>query len=177
MTTKPTNPKDTIGIRKAPMSVVPANVMAEVAVGLLEGATKYGRHNYRVAGIRASVYYDAAMRHLMSWWEGQDSDPDPQSAGLSHVTKAITSLVVLRDAMMHDMMNDDRPPKSKTFMEELNKVAGELIDKNADKNPEHYVETSAPLRQNVPMTIKQQDDKDVEANDRHQAHCARSFYP
>ena len=143
MTTKPTNPKDTIGIRKAPMSVVPANVMAEVAIGLLEGATKYGRHNYRVAGIRASVYYDAAMRHLMAWWEGQDNDPDPQSAGLSHVTKAITSLVVLRDAMMHDMMTDDRPPKSKPFMEELNKVAGEVIDKNADKNPEHYVETNS----------------------------------
>lgn len=140
MTTKPTNPKDAIGIRKVPMSVVPANVMAEVAVGLLEGATKYGRHNYRVAGIRASVYYDASMRHLMSWWEGQDFDPDPNSAGLSHITKAISSLVVMRDAMMCDMMTDDRPPKSKLFMEELNKVAGEVIDKNADKNPEHYVE-------------------------------------
>ena len=151
---KPTNPKDTIGIRKVPMSTVPANVMAEVAVALLEGATKYGRHNYRVAGIRASVYYDAAMRHLMSWWEGQDFDPDEKSAGLSHVTKAIASLVVLRDAMMRDMMTDDRPPKSKPFMEELNKVAGEVIDKNADKSPEHYVEAKSLKSDEMLVTIE-----------------------
>ena len=154
MTTKPTNPKDAIGIRKVPMSVIPANVMAEVAVGLLEGAAKYGRHNYRVAGIRASVYYDAAMRHMMSWWEGQDFDPDEKSAGLSHVTKAIASLVVLRDAMMRDMMTDDRPPKSKPFMEELNRVAGEVIDKNADKSPEHYTEKKPLKSDEMLVTIQ-----------------------
>lgn len=56
---KPSNPKDTVGIRKAPMSTVSAAVMAEVGVAMLEGAAKYGRHNYRAVGVRASVYYDA----------------------------------------------------------------------------------------------------------------------
>ena len=80
-TQKPTNPKDAVGIKKAPMSTVSAAVLAEVGVGMLEGALKYGRHNYRGVGVRASVYYDATIRHLFSWWEGEDTDPDSQ---LSH---------------------------------------------------------------------------------------------
>lgn len=134
---KPTNPKDSVGIRKAPMSVLPANVMAEVAVGIFEGTCKYGRHNYREAGVLASVYYDATMRHLMAYWEGEDIDPD---SGLSHVTKAISSLVVLRDAMMQEMLEDDRPPKSKPFYPELNKKTSDIIDKHSDKKPKHVTE-------------------------------------
>lgn len=132
---KATNPKDAIGISKAPMSTVPAAVLAEVGVAMLEGACKYGRSNFRIAGVRASVYYDATMRHLMSWWEGEDTDPD---SGMSHVTKAITSLVVLRDAMVQGMCTDDRPPRSAEFYTALNKLAAEMLAKHADKSPRHY---------------------------------------
>ena len=62
---KETNPKDAVGIKKAPMSTVSAAVIAELGLAMMEGARKYGRHNYRVSGIRMSVYYDAALRHLM----------------------------------------------------------------------------------------------------------------
>ena len=110
---KPTNPKDLCGVRKAPMSTVSAAVLAEVGVAMLEGAAKYGRHNYRAVGVRASVYYDATMRHLMAWWEGEDVDPD---SGMSHITKAITSLVVLRDAMIQSKVEDDRAPSSAPFL-------------------------------------------------------------
>jgi hypothetical protein len=135
--TKLTNPKDMVGTKKAPMSTVPANVMAEIGVGMLEGALKYGRHNYRAVGVRASVYYDATMRHLQAWWEGQDLDPG-SAAELSHISKAITSLVVLRDAIIHDMCEDDRPPSSHDFYIELNKKAAALIEQFADLNPKHY---------------------------------------
>jgi len=123
-----TNPKDAVGIKKVPLSCVPAPVMMEVALGMMEGARKYGRHNYRKAGVRASVYYDASMRHLMDWWEGTDIDPD---SGLSHVTKAITALVVLRDAMMNEMWADDRPPsfKDPEWVKKMNKKAEEIIEK------------------------------------------------
>lgn len=133
--TKPSNPKDAIGIKKAPMSTVSAAVMAEVGVAMMEGALKYGRHNYRGVGVRASVYYDATMRHLFSWWEGEDIDPD---SGLSHVTKAITSLTVLRDAMIQDMVEDDRPPRSANFYKELNERAKKLAEKYEGENPYHY---------------------------------------
>ena len=134
-TKKATNPKDAVGIRKAPMSTVPAPVLAEVGVAMLEGASKYGRHNWRVAGVRASVYYDGVMRHLMAWWEGEDIDPD---SGLSHVVKAITSLTVLRDAMLQEMWTDDRPPRAAEFYPRLNQAAGEVLDRYADKKPTHY---------------------------------------
>lgn len=135
--TNPENPKDGIGVRKAPMSTVPAGVMLEVGLAMLEGCVKYGRHNYRSAGIRSSVYYDATMRHLMAWWEGEDLDPD-SAAQLSHITKAIASLTVLRDAMMQDMVTDDRPPQGVRFVARLNAEAGKIIDQHADKSPRHF---------------------------------------
>jgi hypothetical protein len=135
MTSKPTNPKDSIGIRKAPMSTVSAAVMAEVGVAMLEGAAKYGRHNYRAVGVRASVYYDATLRHLFSWWEGEDLDPD---SGMSHIIKAITSLVVLRDAMIQGKLADDRAPVSREFYPALNSAAAAILDRHADKEPRHY---------------------------------------
>jgi len=132
---KQTNPKDAIGIRKAPLSTLPMNVVAEMGTAMLEGAAKYGRHNYRGVGVRASVYFDATMRHLVSWWEGEDLDPD---SGLSHITKALVSLAVLRDAMMQSKCEDDRPPRSVPFYQELNERSSAILDKHADKCPKHY---------------------------------------
>ncbi len=107
---KDTNPKDAVGIRKwRVFTTIPFTVIWELGVAMLEGSRKYGRHNYRVAGVRSSVYIDAAMGHLLSWWEGEDDDPD---TGLSHIIKSIASLTVLRDAMIHGKMVDDRPPKT-----------------------------------------------------------------
>lgn len=126
METKPTNPKDRIGCRKAGMSCVPASVLAELGVAMTEGALKYQPYNYREAGVRMSVYYDALLRHMFAFWEGEDIDPD---SGVSHVTKAIATLVVLRDAMMQGMCTDDRPPKAKPFYPDLNAKSGALVDK------------------------------------------------
>jgi hypothetical protein len=131
--TKDTNPKDAIGILKVPFSVVPWRVIGEIGLGLLEGALKYGRHNYRVSGVRASVYYDAAMRHLTDWWEGTDIDP---ASGLHHVTKALSSLTVLRDAMLNGMCTDDRPPRLEPgWIDELNQRAKALIEKYPNPKP------------------------------------------
>lgn len=142
MEVKDTNPKDAIGISKAPMSTVSAAALMEVGVAMLEGASKYGRHNYRAAGVRASVYYDALMRHAMAWWEGEDIDPD---SGMSHITKAIATLVVLRDAMIQDKFTDDRPPRSAPFLPGLNDKAAALLAKHADKNPRHYTIADSEL--------------------------------
>ena len=130
-TNKDTNPKDAVGIGKVPLSTVPAPVIAEVGLAMLEGARKYGRHNYRIAGVRASVYYDASMRHLTDWWEGVDVDPD---SGLSHITKAIAGLVVLRDCMMTGMWKDDRPPTkhAPNWVADMNAKAQKIIAKYPD---------------------------------------------
>ncbi len=101
-------------MRSAPWHLLPGPVVAELGVAMLEGASKYGRHNYRSAGVRASVYLDATIRHLFSWWSGEDIDPD---SGLSHITKAVTSLTVLRDAQVQGLFNDDRAPRAACFVE------------------------------------------------------------
>lgn len=136
-TTKQTNPKDAVGVRKLAFSVLPWRVLARVALAMMEGAAKYGRHNYRPIGVRASVYFDAVVgRHLTSWWDGgEDIDPD---SGLHHVDKAIAGLMVLRDSMLQGNFVDDRPPARPMDMTELNRLAGEILDKHTDKNPKHY---------------------------------------
>ncbi len=124
---KDTNPKDAVGIAKAPLSCVPMPVIFELGLAMMEGARKYGRHNYRVAGVRGSVYFDAVMRHMAAWWEGQDLDPD---SGVSHLVKAIACLVVLRDSMMQTNWVDDRPPKTPCdWMKFLNISAADLLVK------------------------------------------------
>ena len=124
---KETNPKDLVGVKKVSYSVIPETVIAEMALGLMEGARKYGAYNWRVAGVRASIYFDAARRHLAKWWEGQDIDPD---SGVHEITKAIASLVVLRDAMIQSKCNDDRPPKApKDWMHKNQSQVNELFEK------------------------------------------------
>lgn len=140
--TQPENPKDAIGSRKLPLSVLPFRVLCGVALAMLEGALKYGRHNYRAAGVRASVYFDAVVgRHLMSWWEGEDIDPD---SGLSHIDKAIAGLMVLRDSMLEGNFVDDRPPRGNVDMAAFNAQAAAMMERHADKHPKHWSIASRP---------------------------------
>ncbi len=140
---KNSNPKDSVGTKKVPFSTVPAPVIAEIGLAMLEGSRKYRRHNYRAIGVRASVYYDACMRHLTAWWEGENIDPD---SGLSHVTKALACLTVLRDAMLLDKCVDDRPPKVKQgWVQKLNDLAKEIIEKYPEEL-EPYTELNKELK-------------------------------
>lgn len=134
MTDSMGNPKDAIGSRKGGTSAVSAPVIAELGLAMLEGARKYGRHNWRVAPVRLSVYYDAAIRHLGQWWEGEDIDPD---SGIPHVIKAMACLMIIRDAGMSGTAIDDRPPSTikPGWVEEINRMAAEVIERYPDAKP------------------------------------------
>ncbi|MCK1668646.1 dATP/dGTP diphosphohydrolase domain-containing protein [Bradyrhizobium sp. 153] len=129
---KPSNPKDAFGVLKAGISFVSLPVLLETAIGMAEGGFKYGAHNYRAVGVRASVYVDATFRHLAQFWEGEDIDPE-SGAQLSHITKAIASLTVLRDSMIQGNWTDDRPPPSPPGW--LQKISAEMV-RLADKFPQ-----------------------------------------
>lgn len=130
---KDTNPKDAVGVRKVPISTLPCGPLLYAGLAMLEGARKYGRHNYRATGVRASVYYDAVVgRHLMPWYEGEDMDPD---SGLCHIDKAIAGLLVLRDSMLSGNWVDDRPIRNRVDLAALNEKAAEIIDKYPDAVP------------------------------------------
>lgn len=132
---KPTNPKDAMGMRKTPLSTLPWRVLWRVGLAMMEGALKYGRHNYRAVGVRASVYFDSTHRHFGAWWEGQDIDPD---SNLHHIDKTLAGLVVLRDGILRGNWIDDRPPSSVCDMPELDQHAAALMERYGDRKPHHY---------------------------------------
>lgn len=115
--TKDTNPKDALaGFKPRWFSFIPLRVLIGVGKAMFEGGWKYGKHNYRESGVRASVYLDATVcGHLMPFMEGQDFDEN----GMHHLDKAIASLMVLRDAQLGSNWIDDRPLAAKGFDEQV----------------------------------------------------------
>lgn len=105
--TKATNPKDEIGSAKAPLDLVPVAGNYYSAEAMLEGALKYGKFNWRIAGVRATIYYSALLSHINKWFQGQDRDP----VTLVHeLGSARACLDILIDALECGVLTDDRPP-------------------------------------------------------------------
>jgi hypothetical protein len=134
---KPSNPKDAIGCDKIPMHLWPNTATVYGALGLLEGMLKYGRCNWRSAGVRSSIYYDALRRHVDKWFEGEDVDPE---SGLPHLAHALACLAILVDAKEAGKLEDDRmyPAGFKDTINRLTPEVRRLKDKYADKNPHHF---------------------------------------
>jgi hypothetical protein len=106
--TKPSNPKDVIGSTKPPLHHIPCGPLFQIGGALLSGACKYGAHNWRVVGVRSDVYYDAMLRHVMQWWEGEEIDKE---SGMPHLAHAAACCVILLDAEAQNKLTDNRPPK------------------------------------------------------------------
>ena len=105
---KPTNPKDRMSTTRLDLSLFPDTAVAYGALAMTEGDCKYGGYNYRIGGVLASVYYAACRRHLGKWFNGEWADSKTQ---VPHLASAIASLAVLIDAIVADMLKDDRPPQ------------------------------------------------------------------
>jgi hypothetical protein len=105
--TKPTNPKDVLAQARLPIGVVPSTVLVALTVSLTEGALKYGRHKWRIAGVSNKTYHDACLRHLERWWNGEECDP---VTTVPHLYSALACLAILVDAKACNMVTDDRPP-------------------------------------------------------------------
>lgn len=137
-TGKQTNPKDALGSKRLPLDLVPMTAVAHQALAHLEGACKYGKWNWRIAGVRASIYVGAALRHIERWNNGEDFDAD---SGVHNLGHAMACLAILLDAREVGKLNDDRPP-SLSFVngwqEAFNAEAARIIERHADKNPRHF---------------------------------------
>lgn len=107
MSDKPTNPKDALAVSKLPLHLVPDTVKIYAALAFAEGAAKYGGYNWRVAGVRASVYRSALERHLAKWWNGEWAD---EKTGVPHLASIIACAGILLDANAVGKLTDDRPP-------------------------------------------------------------------
>lgn len=136
--TKPTNPKDAIGSDKLPLHLWPTTATILGSLGLLDGMLKYGRTNWRDAGVRASIYYDAARRHLDAWFEGEDEDPD---SGLPHLAHALACLAILVDARAANRLTDDRMYRGafyRAVVFGLTPHVKRLKEMHAGRAPKHY---------------------------------------
>ena len=102
--TQADNPKDAIGSKKLPVHLWPSIATAYGAIGMLEGATKYGRNNFIAAPVRAHIYVAAAMRHLMAWMEGEECSEE----GGPHLGNALATIAIILKARQNGTLIDDR---------------------------------------------------------------------
>lgn len=100
------NPKDIAGKGKPQLHLIPMPALLEVAKAMASGAVKYGPYNWREKKITPGAYISAGGRHAGAYFEGQDLDPE---SGLHHLAHDIASKMILLDAILCGMVNDDRP--------------------------------------------------------------------
>lgn len=136
---KDTNPKDAIGSAKLSLSVVPDSLGLYAALAFTEGNGKYGAYNYRVAGVRASIYHDAAKRHLAKWWNGEECDPVTL---VPHLASVIACMGIILDADLVGKLTDDRPPAADIagLIERHEQIVKHLKVLHAECKPKHYTE-------------------------------------
>lgn len=117
-----TNPKTAFGMKKPPLGLVPSTAIVYLSMAMGLGAAKYGPYNWRDEKVSSMVYINAAERHLRSWLDGEDTDPE---SGVSHIAHVMACCAIILDAETVGNLIDNRPPKANT---------AELIRKLTEKN-------------------------------------------
>jgi hypothetical protein len=100
------NPKDLIGVTKAPLRLVPPALTIGVAPVMALGAKKYGAYNWRKYPVKLSVYLEAIERHLLAVMDGQWVDPE---SGQPHVAHIAAGVGIILDALATESLVEDWP--------------------------------------------------------------------
>jgi hypothetical protein len=106
----PINPKDILAVNKLPLHLIPETSYIEESLAYLEGALKYGKYNWRAKPVKASVYIDALLRHLLKYLAGSNCDP---ATFVKHLGYIRCCAGILIDAAQYGTLVDDRPPRGK----------------------------------------------------------------
>lgn len=132
------NPKDRIGNDKLPIHLFPATAIALGCLGNLHGNLKYGRNNWRAAGVAYTIYLDAIIRHAQAALEGEDTDPE---SGLPHEAHILAGTAIIVDARACGKLIDDRNYAGgfwRGFVDQWTPHVKRLKELFKDKNPKHY---------------------------------------
>lgn len=70
---------------KPRLSLLPWRAVQQIVAVLEFGAAKYGADNWQRVPEARQRYFDAAMRHLLAWWDGERLDAE---SGLPHLSHA-----------------------------------------------------------------------------------------
>lgn len=100
------NPKDIAARRKVSISKLPVVALIHGGMAMMDGARKYGPYNWRAKEVYATVYIDAALRHLACYLEGEEFASD---SGVHHLGHVIGCCAILLDAQACGKLVDDRP--------------------------------------------------------------------
>lgn len=120
----PPNPKKLYGDLKPNLALIPGSASVHMALGLEDGADKYGPFNWRDDPVEAMVYIAACKRHIDEWMDGEDFARD---SGVHHLGHAIASLAILIDAMECGTLIDNRPTPG-TVADLIEEVAAQRED-------------------------------------------------
>lgn len=149
---KATNPKDAAATTRIPLWLLSPIAKAHWALAQFAGMIKYGAWNWRIAGVRSSVYLSAALRHLDAYASGEEIDPID---GTDHRANVMACMAILIDAEASGKLVDDRAPSvcvRGTYgrLEELGK---KLLAQNADKKPRHFTieDTNVPQEEVIDL--------------------------
>lgn len=120
------NPKTALGAMKPDLSVIPPIAFLHLATAMMNGDVKYGAFNYRQDKVSARVYVAAAMRHLLSYLDGEDFSQDTVEgahlyaedpannkaiAPTHHLAHVMACCAIVLDADACGMLLDNRPNK------------------------------------------------------------------
>lgn len=99
------NPKTAAGAAKPPLHLLEHVADVEIARALGNGAHRYGRKNFYLSPVPASVYVGALRRHVGQWSAGEDCASD---SGLHHLAHIGACIHVLFAAIEAGTFVDDR---------------------------------------------------------------------
>ena len=102
------NKKDAVGATKTPTSCIPSAGIFAMGAAMQDGGNKYDPFNYRETQVTGSVFFNAMMRHLLDWWEGQDYADD---SGVHHLGHLAAGCAIVLDGISNGNFVDDRPKK------------------------------------------------------------------
>jgi hypothetical protein len=147
---KDTNPKDAAATGRLPLHLVPDTLAIYAAMALAEGDSKYIAYNFRVAGIRASVYIAALRRHLMRYINGEWAD---KKTGVPHLGSVAACTAILIDGHVVGNIVDDRPPAVdlNDEIDEAERIIAHVYEMNKAKRPVGIEYTAANTGTQLPI--------------------------
>ena len=91
---------------KVDISLLPPKALYAIARVMEYGAKKYSRNNWREDKDTSFCRtYSSIQRHLMSWVDGEDKDPETNESHVAHAAAQCLMLLIHEVEQPH---NDDR---------------------------------------------------------------------
>lgn len=86
-------------------SLLPAAQLLQIIQVLEFGANKYAPENWKTVPDAKTRYFDACIRHLTAWWQGEKNDSESGLSHLAHAGCCILFLMWIDDEGVKDETN------------------------------------------------------------------------